>query len=84
MPTAGCGIRSEHRNDGTYELSVKLIMQMDEKLRQMSDVKTVVRCILPDNMMSMNIDVQGETHQRRTTGTSGMRWVIYCLYINSR
>lgn len=72
MPTAGCGIRSEHRNDGTYELSVKLIMQMDGKLRQMSDVKTVVRCILPDNMMSMNIDVQVES-QRKATGTSGMR-----------
>lgn len=72
MPTAGCGIRSEHRNDGTYELSVKLIMQMDGKLRQMSDVKTVVRCILPDNMMSMNIDVRVES-QRKATGTSGMR-----------
>lgn len=57
MATAGCGIRSEHRDDGTYELSVQLVMQMDGKLRQMSDIKTVVRCILPAKMMSIDVDV---------------------------
>lgn len=55
MPTAGCGIRSEHRGDGTYELSVMLVMQLDNKLRQMSDIKQVVRCILPDAMMSIDV-----------------------------
>lgn len=71
MATAGCGIRSEHRDDGTYELSVKLVMQMDGKLRQMSDIKTVVRCILPAKMMSIDVDVGGAVTVR--TGTKAVK-----------
>lgn len=55
MATDGCGIRWEHRDDGTYELSVMLVMQMDGKLRQVSDIKTVVRCVLSDKMMSIEV-----------------------------
>lgn len=72
MPTAGCGIRSEHRDDGTYELSVKLVMQMDGKLRQMSDIKTVVRCVLPASMMSINVDV-GVLPDGRQHGSKAVR-----------
>lgn len=58
LPTAGCGIRSEPKSDGTLEMSVRLIIQMDEKLRQRSDLERIVRCNLPNQMMEMNI---GET-----------------------
>lgn len=64
LPTSGCGIRSEVQPDGSLELSVRLIIQMDEKLRQRSDLERVVRCNLPDRMMEMNI---GMTEDRKIT-----------------
>lgn len=36
-------------------MSVRLIIQMDEKLRQKSDLERMVRCNLPNQMMEMNI-----------------------------
>lgn len=36
-------------------MSVRLIIQMDEKLRQRSDLERMVRCNLPNQMMEMNI-----------------------------
>lgn len=55
LPTSGCGIRSELQADGSLEMSVRLIIQMDEKLRQRSDLERMVRCNLPNQMMEMNI-----------------------------
>lgn len=55
LPTSGCGIRNELQSDGSMELSVRLVIQMDEKLRQRSDFERLVRCSLPDRMMEMNI-----------------------------
>lgn len=64
LPTSGCGIRSDSRPDGSLEMSVRLIIQMDEKLRQRSDLERVVRCNLPNEMMEMNI---GEVTDEKKT-----------------
>lgn len=65
LPISGCGVRSEHRPDGAYELSVRLVVQMDGKLRQSTDVEKIVRCSVPDNMMDMSIQgVAGDQSKR--------------------
>lgn len=60
LPTSGCGIRSELQTDGSLEMSVRLVIQMDEKLRQRSDLERMVRCNLPNQMMEMNIGMTDE------------------------
>lgn len=55
LPISGCGVRSELNSNGLYELSVRLVMQMDEKLRQSTDIERIVRCVMPESMMDMNI-----------------------------
>lgn len=55
LPTSGCGIRSDVQSDGSMEMSVRLVIQMDEKLRQLSDMERIVRCNLPNQMMEINI-----------------------------
>lgn len=62
LPTSGCGIRSEAQPDGSLEMSVRLVIQMDEKLRQRSDLERMVRCSLPNQMMEVNI---GMTEEKR-------------------
>lgn len=44
------------------DMSVRLVIQMDEKLRQLTDMEKVVRCNLPNQMMEINI---GMTEDRR-------------------
>lgn len=63
LPTFGCGVRSEPRNDGSVELSVRMVIQMDEKLRQRADIEKTVRCLVPENMMEMKVTMQ-ETHKK--------------------
>lgn len=60
FPTSGCGVRSDTQPDGTVEMSVRLIVQMDEKLRQQSDVEKQIRCTLPNEMMEMSIGMDND------------------------
>lgn len=60
LPTSGCGVRSEAHNDGNLEFSVKIMVQMDEKLRQSADILRTIRCLLPQNAMGMNLLPNGE------------------------
>lgn len=53
LPTSGCGVRVEPRDDGSMELSVRIMMQMEEKLRQSSDILKTIKCKLPLNAMGM-------------------------------
>ena len=53
LPTSGCGVRVEPKTDGSMELSVRIMMQMEEKLRQSSDILKTVKCKLPVNAMGM-------------------------------
>ncbi|KAM7348181.1 cypher [Cochliomyia hominivorax] len=53
LPTSGCGVRVEPRHDGSMELSVRIMMQMEEKLRQSSDILKTVKCKLPLTAMGM-------------------------------
>lgn len=39
---------------------MRLVIQMDEKLRQRSDLERMVRCNLPNQMMEMNIGMTEE------------------------
>lgn len=55
IPTSGCGVRSELKSNGSLELSVKIMLQMDEKLRQSSDILKMIKCYLPPNMMNMDL-----------------------------
>lgn len=57
LPTYGCGIRAEPQEDGTMELSVKIVVQMDGKLRQSSDLVRIAKCKVPSSMMSMNLEM---------------------------
>ncbi|XP_061393068.1 uncharacterized protein LOC133328521 [Musca vetustissima] len=60
LPTSGCGVRVEPRSDGSMELSVRVMMQMEEKLRQSSDILRTIKCKLPQNAMGMNLAMDGE------------------------
>ncbi|XP_020713794.1 uncharacterized protein LOC101461859 [Ceratitis capitata] len=53
LPTSGCGVRVEPRADGVMELSVRVMLQMEQKLRQSSDILRTVRCKLPPKAMGM-------------------------------
>lgn len=53
LPTSGCGVRVEPKHDGSMELSVRIMMQMEEKLRQSSDILKTVKCKLPLTAMGM-------------------------------
>ncbi|XP_055695233.1 uncharacterized protein LOC129797025 isoform X2 [Lutzomyia longipalpis] len=55
LPTSGCGVRSEPQEDGSMELSVRIVVQMDGKLRQSADVVKIAKCTLLTDMMSMNV-----------------------------
>lgn len=57
FPTSGCGVRSDAKPDGSVEMSVRLIIQMDEKLRQQSDLEKLIQCSLPNEMMEMKISM---------------------------
>lgn len=43
------------KEDGELEMSVKIMLQMDAKLRQSSDIIRKVKCNLPAKMMSMDL-----------------------------
>lgn len=60
LPTSGCGVRVEPRSDGSMELSVRIMMQMEEKLRQSSDILRTVKCRLPLNAMGMSLSMADE------------------------
>lgn len=64
LPTSGCGVRVEPRSDGSMELSVRIMMQMEEKLRQSSDILRTVKCMLPQNAMGMNLSMDEERKLR--------------------
>uniref|UniRef100_A0A1I8P6J0 ZP domain-containing protein n=1 Tax=Stomoxys calcitrans TaxID=35570 RepID=A0A1I8P6J0_STOCA len=55
LPTSGCGVRVEPRPDGSMELSVRIMMQMEEKLRQSSDILKTIKCRLPLNALGMSL-----------------------------
>lgn len=46
---------SDGKEDGELEMSVKIMLQMDAKLRQSSDIIRRVKCNLPSKMMSMDL-----------------------------
>lgn len=46
---------SDGKEDGELEMSVKIMLQMDAKLRQSSDIIRRVKCNLPAKMMSMDL-----------------------------
>lgn len=60
LPASGCGVRSEPRPEGGLELSVRMVIQMDEKLRQQTDKEKIIRCTLPDDLMNMSVGLQEE------------------------
>lgn len=66
LPISGCGVRSELHPDGIYELSVRLVLQMDEKLRQSTDIEKIVRCMMPESMMDMNIGNLDENDEKKS------------------
>ncbi|XP_055909408.1 uncharacterized protein LOC129944185 isoform X2 [Eupeodes corollae] len=55
LPTSGCGVRSESKADGSLEMSVKVMLQIDDKLRQSLDILKRVKCVLPTNALGMNV-----------------------------
>ncbi|KAL5276248.1 hypothetical protein ACFFRR_001834 [Megaselia abdita] len=48
-------IINNNKEDGELEMSVKIMLQMDAKLRQSSDIIRRVKCNLPAKMMSMDL-----------------------------
>ncbi|KAH8419976.1 hypothetical protein KR009_004609 [Drosophila setifemur] len=53
IPTSGCGVRAEPLDDGSLEYSVRVMLQMEQKLRQSTDILSSVRCQLPAKAMGM-------------------------------
>lgn len=66
LPTSGCGIRSETPIDGSHEFSVHLIVQMDEKLRQSSDLQRIVRCSISKDQMATDIPMATAANRKRS------------------
>ncbi|XP_017088243.2 uncharacterized protein cyr [Drosophila bipectinata] len=55
IPTSGCGVRAEPLDDGSMEYSVRVMLQMEQKLRQSTDILSSVRCQLPATEMGMSL-----------------------------
>lgn len=55
VPTSGCGVRAEPLPDGGMEYTVRVMLQMEQKLRQSSDILRTVRCQLPAKAMGMTL-----------------------------
>lgn len=56
LPTSSCGVRMIPRENNMMEMSVRIVIQMDGKLRQQVDMEKNIRCVLPSEMMSMEVD----------------------------
>lgn len=74
LPTSGCGVRSESRIVGFYEFSVHLVIQMDEKLRQSSDLQRIVRCLISKDLMATNIPMANGSKKKSSR-------FIFCINI---
>lgn len=59
VPTSGCGVRAEPMPDGGMEYTVRIMLQMEQKLRQSSDILRTVRCQLPAKAMGMPLPLTG-------------------------
>ncbi|KAJ6635223.1 hypothetical protein Bhyg_13807 [Pseudolycoriella hygida] len=66
LPTSGCGVRSDTRNDDQYEFSVHLVIQMDEKLRQSSDAHRIARCSISKDLMATDVPTVTESKKKST------------------
>ncbi|BFG00871.1 uncharacterized protein DMAD_00771 [Drosophila madeirensis] len=53
IPTSGCGVRADPLADGGIEYTVRVMLQMEQKLRQSTDILSSVRCQLPAKAMGM-------------------------------
>lgn len=72
LPTSGCGVRVEmHRNnDDAIELSVRIMLQIEEKLRQSIDILRTVRCKIPLNEMGLSLSINGKESGATTEGAN--------------
>lgn len=59
VPTSGCGVRAEPLPDGGMEYTVRIMLQMEQKLRQSTDILRTVRCQLPAKAMGMPLPLTG-------------------------
>ncbi|XP_068141161.1 uncharacterized protein cyr isoform X2 [Drosophila tropicalis] len=57
LPTSGCGVRAEFSpdNGGIMEYSVRIMLQMEQKLRQSTDIWRTVKCHVPVHEMGMSL-----------------------------
>lgn len=44
------------RPNDMMEMAVRLVIQMDKKLRQQVDMEKNIRCVLPSTMMDVDMD----------------------------
>lgn len=65
LPTSSCGVRVEPCPDGTMELSVHVMLQMEKKLHQSTDILRIMRCKLPMNAMGMTLSAGGRLKSPR-------------------
>ncbi|XP_017483274.1 PREDICTED: uncharacterized protein LOC108372134 [Rhagoletis zephyria] len=85
LPTSGCGVRAEPRADGVMELSVRVMLQMEQKLRQSSDILRTVRCKLPPTAMGMMVGpAAGMVGKRARLKAGGQQRKVAQNYRNGR
>ncbi|ALC48658.1 cyr [Drosophila busckii] len=65
IPTSGCGVRAEPLPDGGMEYTVRIMLQMEQKLRQSTDILKTVRCQLPAQAMGMTLPLSGRDRNAR-------------------
>ncbi|KAL7745312.1 hypothetical protein ACLKA6_015335 [Drosophila palustris] len=65
VPTSGCGVRAEPLPDGGMEYTVRIMLQMEQKLRQSTDILRTVRCQLPAKAMGMPLPLTGRDRNAR-------------------
>ena len=80
LPTSGCGVRAEPRADGVMELSVRVMLQMEQKLRQSSDILRTVRCKLPPTAMGMMVGPIAGMVNKRARIKAGQEWKVASNY----
>lgn len=75
LPVSGCGIRFDE-NSGIITMSVYVIVQMDKKLQQQNDLETLVKCVIPQEMMDFQYDNNKESRNGITFLSHSLKLVL--------
>lgn len=68
LPLSSCGIRSKFLSKDLKQYNVRLVAQMDSKLQQKSDLEVIAKCVIPSEMMDINLQVNEAKQPQQRNG----------------